>query len=209
MAGQPLPALEFDCVFIAFSRWHRCQHILRCAEIFSQRNRLHSSTTRLICDDTLRRIWRGPHHGLCPSNHIGSPCHRRNILYRCSYYSSSSELVRRVEGWGGPQSSIGSLGCMPSYGLGLSQPARRATARSTTSRRIRPALAALLVFGVSFIGWFRWGWFSRAHGHRRSSFTALRANSISISCIINGTFTMRAKTQKVSNFAPVVSDFIL
>lgn len=29
VSGQPLPAVEFDCVFIAFSRWHRCQHLFR------------------------------------------------------------------------------------------------------------------------------------------------------------------------------------
>ena len=29
VAGQLLPAVEFDCVFIDFSRWHQCQHFWR------------------------------------------------------------------------------------------------------------------------------------------------------------------------------------
>jgi hypothetical protein len=32
VAGQLLPAMEFDCVFIDFSRWHQCQHFLRSAQ---------------------------------------------------------------------------------------------------------------------------------------------------------------------------------
>ena len=32
VAGQLLPALGFDCVFISLFRWHQCQHCLRSAE---------------------------------------------------------------------------------------------------------------------------------------------------------------------------------
>lgn len=44
VAGQLLPAVEFDCVFIVVFRWHQCQHF----------NRLRSKLHKTSCAQDLR-----------------------------------------------------------------------------------------------------------------------------------------------------------